>query len=126
MRLRFMDSRSEAAETIRQLEKDVSFMDAVVLTIESLGASHTRRLRRIVELYEPWCEWQNEWVRRGWTIERDINPNYFKLISPNKQGEYLQSREDAPDDDIAAAAAGFDRVRLEHIGDYDAMYIRKL
>jgi hypothetical protein len=123
MRERFMDSRSEAAETIRQLEKDVSFMDAVALTIDALRWPTTKRLRRIVELYEPWCEWQNEWRRRGWSLRWEINPNYFTLLAP-KSGPIFERRDEAPSDDVAAAASGFDRVKFEYIGDYSAMFYR--
>ena len=125
MRERFMDSRSEAAETIRQLAQDVSFMDAVALTIDALRWAQTKRLRRIVELYEPWCEWKNEWVRRGWRLEWCTNPNYFKLIAP-EQKNFFERRDEAPSDDVAAAAAGFDRVKFEYLGDYSAMFIRTL
>lgn len=106
--------RSEATHVLAQLAKDVPLSEAVLLAIESLGTRQSAHLRRAVELYEPWCEWRDDWASHGWRITRVRKNRAIRLVAPEDHPVVwgTMSQQDLPDDDVVAAGADLDRVKL--------------
>lgn len=113
-RQRSLGPRSEAARVVFEfVEKDrVSMGEAVLLAIEALPASKTRELRRIVDLFEPWCEWIDEWFARGWTFKIGYDG---VIVVPPRTFDY--HNKSYPRIDVISAAVGADvnsRLKAHH------------
>lgn len=100
--------RSEAARLIADLTRDTSLSDAVPIAIQSLSTGKSRELRQIVDLFEPYCEWVEDWEPKGWEIERSGSQ---VLVRP--PGDFAWGHSVHPDNDVIAAAAGVLAVRYE-------------
>lgn len=103
-------SRSEAGKMIATLAKDTSLSNAVSLAIESLSASKSRELRQIVDLFEPYCEWVEEWEPEGWEVK--VSQSHVLLHPPSG---YAWGRDEHPNNDVIAAAAGVLAVRFDEV-----------
>jgi hypothetical protein len=100
--------RSEAAKMIADLTKDTSLSDAIPIAIHSLPSGKSRELRQVVDLFEPYCEWVEDWEPKGWEIETSRSQ---VILRPPKDFEWGHSVH--PDSDVIAAAAGVLAVRYE-------------
>jgi hypothetical protein len=99
---------SEAAKMIADLVQDRSLSDAIPIAIQSLPTSKSRELRQIVDLFEPYCEWVEDWEPQGWKVERSGSS---VLLYPPKK--YSWGHEEHPSSDVIAAASGVIAVRYE-------------
>ena len=64
-----LGSRSEAAKMIATLSKETSVSNAVAMTIEALSTRQSHELRHLVDLFDSYCEWVEDWEPAGWEIE---------------------------------------------------------
>lgn len=109
-----LSPRSEAAKMIADLEKDTSLSNAVALTIEALPTSKSRELRHIVDLFEPYCEWVEDWETKGWQIES--SGAWITLTPPEgREWSELCARGGRPSDEVIAAAAGVPSAKFEDV-----------
>jgi hypothetical protein len=109
-----LSPRSEAAKMIADLSKDTSLSNAVALTIEALPAGKSRELRHIVDLFEPYCEWVEDWEAKGWQIES--SGSWVTLVPPEgRDWNELCARKAHPSDEVVAAAAGVLSVKFEDV-----------
>jgi hypothetical protein len=102
--------RSEAGKMIATLAKDTSLSNAISLAIESLPTSKSRDLRQIVDLFEPYCEWVEEWEPEGWEVEASRS----RVVLRPPSG-YAWGRDEHPNNDVVAAAAGVIAVRFDEV-----------
>lgn len=102
--------RSEAGKVIASLAKETSLSNAVSLAIEALSTQKSRELRQVVDLFESYCEWVEEWEPEGWRIDASRSQ---VLLHPPKSYEWGHGVH--PDDDVIAAAAGVLAVRFEEV-----------
>jgi hypothetical protein len=103
-------TRSEAGKMIATLAKDTSLSNAISLTIEALPAGKSRDLRQIVDLFEPYCEWVEEWEPEGWEVE--VSRSHVILRPPK---DYAWGRAEHPNNDVVAAAAGVLGVKFDEV-----------
>ena len=128
-------THTEAAEEVYNLARGLaeegkpSLANAVALAIESLPSRKTARLRRLVELFEPWCEWKEDWESKGWqltkygdgrfvvTVPDDIEEDWWLKVEETK-GDADKERALFPDEELVAAATNRDSASYEkvHIG----------
>ena len=106
-------ARSEAARVVLDFaDKDrVPMGEAVLLAIEALPASKTKQLRRIVDLFEPWCEWLDKWSEHGWSLDYP-RAGFVDVEMPPKVSVSFRDRHTFPSDDVVAAAIGAEKVEL--------------
>lgn len=102
--------RSEAGKLLASLSKDTSLSDAVALAIETLSPRQSRELRQVAELFESYCEWVEEWEPSGWEIEASRSR---VLLRPPPNYEW--GRDEHPNDEVIAAAAGVLAVRFDEV-----------
>jgi len=128
-------THTEASEEIYKLARDLereghpSLANAVALAIESLPTRKTTRLRRLVELFEPWCEWKEDWEQKGWRLQKwdeshvavvvpdDIEEDWWLKVEETK-GDKAKERDLFPDEELIAAATSRDSASCQkpHIG----------
>lgn len=110
-----LSPRSEAGKMIISLSKDTSLSNAVAMTIESLPASKSRELRHLVDLFELYCDWVEDWESKGWEI--GVSGSWVMLLSPEgRDWSELCARRAHPPDKVVAAGAGVSSVKYD---DYD-------
>lgn len=107
---RRLGARSEAAKMIASLSKDTSLSNAVAMTIEALPTRQSHELRHLVDLFEPYCDWVENWEPRGWEITPSSS---HVLLRPPKGYEWGQGPH--PNNDVIAAAAGVLAVRFDDV-----------
>jgi len=105
-----LGSRSEAAKMIATLSRDTSVSNAVAMTIEALPTRQSHELRHLVDLFDPYCEWVEDWEPAGWEIETSGSR---VLLRPPKNYEW--GRASHPNNDVIAAAAGVLGVRFDEV-----------
>lgn len=128
-------THTEASEEVYNLARDLereghpSLANAVALAIESLPARKTARFRRLVELFEPWCEWKEDWESKGWRLQKwdegsvavvvpdDIEEDWWLKVEETK-GDIEKERLLFPDEELIAAATSRDSASFKkvHIG----------
>ncbi len=109
LRDRLLGSRSEVATVLAGLAKDVSLADAASLTLETLPRVKTKRLRQLVDSFESWCEWIEEWQPRGWSAT--MRGRRVSVLAPGKSPkDYFPM----PRGEVVAAAVDVDAVRFDH------------
>lgn len=96
---------------ITSLSKDTSLSNAVAMTIESLSASQSRELRHFVDLFEPYCEWVEDWEPRGWQI-KSSGSSVTLFAPPGDDWGGLCRRGAHPSNDVVAAGAGVSSVKF--------------
>jgi hypothetical protein len=111
-----LSPRSEAARMLADLAKDSSVSDAVPLVIESLPVQKSRELRQIVDLFEPYCEWVEDWETSGWEVERSGSKVTVRLPKGYEWG-----RGPHPRSEVIAAGAGVTAIRFEKV-EHDDKY----
>jgi hypothetical protein len=105
--------RSEASKMITSLSKDTSISNAVAMTIEALSASQSRDLRHLVDSFQRYCDWVEDWEPRGWEIEAG---DWITLLGPpGREWADLCARGAHPSDDVVAAAAGVSAVKFDDV-----------
>ena len=102
--------RSEAGRVIASLAKETSLSNAISLAIEALGTSKSRELRQVIDLFEPYCEWVEDWESKGWEIEATRSN---VLLRPPSDYEWGHGKH--PNNDVVAAAAGVLAVRFDEV-----------
>jgi hypothetical protein len=122
-------TNTESADVIYDLVKSGdSLSNSVALTIESLPARKTARLRRLVELFEPYCEWVEDWKPKDWRIEDNYNAtsgevvaflatgNWDKRNLPHtRRGDVIKLGVEIPSEDVIAAFHGVDSAKFLRI-----------
>ena len=122
MMKRLADCHAEACnEILASVRAGRSLSDAVSDAIEALPASKTRDLRRWIEDWEAWLEWQ-KWRAGGWRVQR--SGRSVLLILPTAKytehsDEVAAGRRQWPSDAAVAAGAGVRAVKFRK------MYERK-
>jgi hypothetical protein len=96
-----LGARSEAARMLALLTEDMSLSNAIPETIRSLSTQKSRELRQLVDLFDSYCEWIEEWEPQGWQVERSGSN---VLLHPPKNYEWGHAEH--PSSDVIAAAAG--------------------
>ncbi len=114
-----LSPRSEAGRTIAALSKDTSLSNAVSMAIESLPTGQSRELRHFVDLFEPYCEWVEDWEPKGWEMETLFSGSSVSTVTllppEGRDWRDLTARGAHPSDDVVAAAAGVLSVKLESV-----------
>jgi hypothetical protein len=109
-----LGSRSEAGKMIADLSKDTSLSNAVAMTIEALPATKSRELRHLVDFFEPYCRWVEDWEPKGWRIER--SGSWVTLQAPEgRHWDELSARRAHPSNDVVAAAVGVSSVEFDDV-----------
>jgi hypothetical protein len=101
---------------IATLAEDTSVSDAIAMTIEALPPGQSRELRQIVDLFEAYCEWVEDWEPEGWEIERSDSQVLVQLPKGYEWG-----RGPHPRTEVIAAGAGVLAIRFEKV-EYDPNY----
>ncbi len=111
---RWLDkSDTEVAEFVLDEAKETWDGDigkAVNDALEHYSEWDLEELRRVLDLFEPWCEWREKWEPKGWQI--DVRGDVIMLTSPPR---YAWGNEDCPSRDAIAAAAGVTDVKLANV-----------
>jgi hypothetical protein len=111
-----LSPRSEAGKMITSLSKDTSLSNAVAMTIESLSASKSRELRHIINSFELYCDWVEDWEPKGWEI--GTSGSWVILLAPEgRDWAELCARRAHPPDNVVAAGAGVSSVKYD---DFDS------
>lgn len=120
-------TNTEVVDVIYDLVKGGdSLSNAVALAIESLPARKTSHLRRLVELFEPYCEWMEEWEPKGWQIDDYGKGEAAAGIATKDWTDPLVERDsvvielgvDIPGEDVVAAFNGVDSAKFSRILDH--------
>ncbi len=113
---------SEAADVIRGFTKGgESMAQAVALTIESLPSRKTTRLRRLVELFEPHCEWMEDWASKGYRMQAYARGAVAAVAPPELTFDVKGDEDstapgkDFPSEEIVAAAMGVESAKFSLI-----------
>jgi hypothetical protein len=110
-----LDWRSEAGRMLAALSKDTSLSNAVSMAIESLSTRQSREFRHLVDLFEPYCEWVEDWESKGWDVK--FSGSFMVTLSPpaSRNWSDLTVRGGHPSDEVVAAAIGVSSVKFEDV-----------
>lgn len=112
---RFLDphARTQAARLMLGFISDgTPIADATLHAIEALPARHTKDLRRIVDQFPDYCDWQETWRPKGWEL-REERSGRIAITSPYFDREAALPRR--PGKDIPPADTVLAAMNLPHV-----------
>jgi hypothetical protein len=100
---------------ITSLSKDTSVSNAIAMTIEALPTGQSRALRQLVNSFERYCDWVEDWEPKGWTIEATGSQVALEAPPGSDWAELCCYRRKHPSNEVVAAAAGVSSVKFNNV-----------